>query len=79
MYKLLKRKPDDLTLSADPFNDRHSRGNEFPYWQGTVVGIDITLDTTEGFTRLLGLIGEIYEEAVKERRRARKNIQPKFI
>lgn len=79
MYKLLKRKSSDTKLFADPFNDRHSKDSELPYWQGTVVGIDITLNATEEFTLLLDMIRDIYGEAIKERRRFRKNKEPKFI
>ncbi len=79
MYKLLKRKDGDTKLFADPFSDRHSKNGDLPYWQGTVVGIDITLDSTEAFTLLLDLMRDIYGEAIKERRRLRKHRTPKFI
>ena len=79
MYKLLKREPGDIKLFVDPFEDRHSKDGELPYWQGTVVGIDITLDATEEFTLLLDKIKDIYGEAIKERRRLRKNRVPTFI
>jgi anti-sigma regulatory factor (Ser/Thr protein kinase) len=72
LYKLLKRtssKP--LSLNADPFLDRHSKSNSFPYWQGTVVGVDISLDTNHAFTTLLDLIRDTYSEAVKERKKMR--------
>lgn len=72
MYKLLKRKlSQKIKLNADPFKDKHSRGNEFPYWKGTVVGIDITLDQTEEFGILLDFIWDTYKEAIKERRKAK--------
>lgn len=72
MYKLLKRKiSKPLMLNADPFLDRHSRSNIFPYWQGTVVGVDISLDANQAFTALLDLIRDTYSQAVKERRKAR--------
>ena len=44
MYKLLKSRPLKKRLYADPFKDRHSKGEDFPVWKGTVVGIDISLD-----------------------------------
>ncbi len=80
MYKLLKNKPQKkrIHLHADPFKDRHSKNNNFPYWQGTAVGIDISLDTTKEFSILLSLIREAYSEAVKERKKA-KYREPKFI
>ncbi|MFC1651649.1 ATP-binding protein [Patescibacteria group bacterium] len=76
-YKLLKRKSSKIRLYADPFEDRHSKRENVPYWQGTVVGIDISLDTTQEFSTLLDLIGGTYAQAVKERRKARYK-KPKF-
>lgn len=79
MYKLLKGKPNlkHIRLYADPFKDRHSKG-KFPFWRGTVVGIDISLGETKEFSILLDLIRDIYVKAVKERRKARYR-RPKFI
>ena len=73
MYKLLKDKSKKrgLKLYADPFKDRHSTGEDFPYWKGTLVGIDISLDTTSEFTSLLDLIRETYGKAVRERKKSR--------
>ncbi len=79
MYKLLKRKSNETKLFADPFHDRHSKVGDLPYWQGTVVGIDITLNATEEFTLLLDMIRAIYGEAIRERRRLRTNQAPKFV
>lgn len=79
MYKLLKSEPSNrVRLYADPFNDRHSKGDDFPYWTGTVVGIDITLDATEEFSILLDLIRDTYIRTVKERKKARYR-RPRFI
>ncbi len=72
MYKLLKNhlnKP--IKLFADPFQDRHSQSENLPFWQGTAVGIDISLKTTEEFTSLLDLIWETVIKSVKERKKAR--------
>lgn len=72
LYKLLKRSETKrLALHADPFLDRHSHKDALPYWHGTVVGIDIALDTTSEFTVLLDLIRDTYMKAVKERKKAR--------
>ena len=72
LYKLLRRSPTSrIRLNADPFKDRHSINNQFPYWQGTVVGIDISLDQTEEFSRLLDAIRKVYTDAVRERRKER--------
>jgi len=79
MYKLLKRKLGSrVRLSIDPFSDRHSKEDQFPFWQGTVVGIDISLDATREFSALLDLIKDTYTKAVKERKKA-KYKKPRFI
>lgn len=78
-YKLLRRPPSArLRLSADPFKDRHSTDDKFPFWQGTIVGIDITLDQTEEFSLLLDAIRKTYTSAIRERRKARYR-RPRFI
>lgn len=78
LFKLLKRKGKRVTLHSDPFKDRHSGGDDYPYWQGTVVGVDISLDTTEEFTILLDYIHKTYTTAVRERRQSRFK-KAKFI
>lgn len=80
MYKQLKNKHDGkrLRLYIDPFDERNSREENLPFWSGTVVGIDITLDTTEAFSTLLDLIRDTYQQAIKERRKARFK-KPKFV
>lgn len=76
-YKLLKRKGKKIQLHADPFTDRHSKRDDLPSWQGTVVGIDISLDTTQEFSLLLKLLNETLREAVKERKKERYK-KPQF-
>lgn len=78
VYKLLKRSPARIKLHADPFEDRHSKGEDFPLWRGTIVGIDISLDETRAFSMLLDLIRDTYRVAIKERRRARYK-KPRFV
>ncbi|MEK7790243.1 MAG: ATP-binding protein, partial [Deltaproteobacteria bacterium] len=78
LYKLLRKMTKRIHLNADPFKDRHSKRKDLPYWQGTVVGIDITLDQTEEFSQLLDGIRDIYTMAVRERRKARYK-KPRFI
>lgn len=78
-YKLLKKRSGkSLALNADPFQDRHSKHDNFPFWQGTVVGVDITLDQTEEFSMLLDAIRDTYTLAVRERKKARYK-GPQFI
>ena len=78
VYKLLKSKPGKIKLYADPFKDRHSVGEDFPFWKGTAVGIDISLDETKEFSLLLDLIRDIYIKTIKERRKE-KYKRPRFI
>jgi anti-sigma regulatory factor (Ser/Thr protein kinase) len=78
-YKLLKKPATSRPyLNADPFKDRHSKEEDLPFWQGTVVGVDITLDQTEEFSLLLDAIRKTYSAAVRERREARYK-KVKFI
>lgn len=76
MYKLLKDK-NKTRLYGDPFRDKHSVGGDFPYWQGTVVGIDINLNSKEEFSMLLELIRQTYTKTVTERRK--EHYKAKFI
>jgi anti-sigma regulatory factor (Ser/Thr protein kinase) len=80
IYKLLKSKPGSnrITLHGDPFQDRHSKGEDYPYWEGTAVGIDISLDKTKGFSILLDLIRDTYIKTIKERKKERYR-KPRFI
>lgn len=78
LYKLLKRKGKKIQLHADPFDDRHSKRNDLPSWQGTVVGIDLSLDTTQEFSLLLELLNKTLREAIKERKKERYK-KPQFI
>lgn len=77
MYKLLKRKGKKIILHADPFKDNHSKKDDLPNWEGTVVGIDLSLDTTQEFSLLLKLLNETLKEAIKERKKARYK-KPQF-
>lgn len=77
-YKLLKKSSArGSRLNADPFEDRHSASGGLPFWRGTVVGVDITLDQTREFSLLLDSIRETYGSAVRERRKERYR-RPRF-
>ncbi|MCK4327267.1 MAG: hypothetical protein KAW41_02195 [Candidatus Diapherotrites archaeon] len=70
MYKLLKSKEKERRkLYLGPFKDRHSKHDDFPYWQGTLVGVDISLDKHQPFTALLDLIGDTYQKHHKKRKK----------
>ena len=77
-YKLPKKTAArNPRLHADPFADRHSSEGGMPVWPGTVVGVDITLNQTEEFSRLLDAIRKTYGSAVRERRKERYR-RPRF-
>jgi anti-sigma regulatory factor (Ser/Thr protein kinase) len=78
LYKLLKRKTKTIKLQADPYKDRHTKHNDLPPWKGTVIGIDISLDTTKEFSDLLDLIRTTYSVAIRERKKERYK-KPQFI
>ncbi len=80
MYKLLKSRLDlkHIALHGDPFQDRHSKGEDYPYWNGTAVGVDISLSKTEEFSVLLDLIRDEYIKTIKERKKE-KYREPRFI
>lgn len=70
LYKLLKTQHGKtIRLYGDPYRDKHSKGENFPYWQGTAVGVDISLDSREEFSELLKLIKSTYSKTIKERRK----------
>lgn len=65
-------------LYADPNRDPHSETNTLPSFQGTLVAVDISLDETQELNELLASIGEVYDKAIRERKRARYK-KPRFI
>ena len=75
-YKLLKKKSERLRLNADPFEDRHSKSAQFPYWKGTIVGVDITLDQTREFSILLDAIRRAYWDLKMKKMEHKK---PRFL
>lgn len=78
LYKLLRKSTKNRRLNADPFRDKYSKKENLPYWRGTIVGIDISLDQTEEFSRLLDIIRKIYTTAIRERKKMRYK-KPRFI
>jgi len=73
MYKLLKMQGDSrTTLFPDPNRDRHSLRQDLPDWQGTAVGVDISVSDNQDFAQLLGKIREVYSLGIKERKKLKK-------
>lgn len=65
-------------LYADPNRDTHARIDNAPSLEGTLVAVDISLDETPELNELLSSIGEVYDKAIRERKR-NKYKEPRFI
>lgn len=80
MYKLLKMsEKQPVRLFANPLRDKHSKGSNFPFWHGTVIGVDLNLDSREEFNSLLSLIYNTFRKTVRERRKQYHKRKAKFI
>lgn len=80
-YTLLKHKKRIKgmpRLYADPSRDPHSETSNASNFKGTLVAVDISLDETPEFNNLISSIGEVYDKAIRERKRE-KYRKPKFI
>lgn len=80
MYKLKKipQNQKAIRLNYDPFKDRSSTSYKLPYWKGTVVGIDISLDRLRKWSQLLDYIRRVYHKKMKDKSE-RKYKAAKFI
>jgi len=78
MYKLLRDKTiRNERLNSNPFDDKHNMSSKLPSWQGTVAGIDLSLDKEMNFTELFTLIGQAYRRGKKEQNKLKYKM-PKF-
>ncbi len=78
MYKLLKTPANkEIRLNADPFDDRCAKHADLPCFQGTAVGMDISLSRNQKFDYLLDLIRGVYRHSRKPVRNGFK--RAKFI
>ena len=79
LYRLKKDKEfNDTNLNANPLEDNCSLKNNQNYWQGTVVGFDISLNSEKEFQDLLKKIRDIYALDIKVKKKATYK-KPKFI
>lgn len=78
LVKYPKRVKGVPRLYAEPNRDPHSSTNESPFFQGTLVAVDISLDETPEFNSLLSSIGNVYDQAIRDRKRI-KYKRPRFI
>lgn len=64
LFKLLKRQTKRSILKSDSLKDHASGGNDFPFWQGTAVGVDIPLDTLNNFAESLSQIRTSFTKSI---------------
>lgn len=77
-FKLLKTtKKGQVKLYANPLDDNSNFKEGLPYWKGTAVGIDISMDINQAFDELLKLIRDAYHLDVKHANKSRYK-KPKF-
>jgi len=66
LYKLLRtREGQAPRVNADPADDRHNFTGNLPRWQGTVVGINVSVGGGKAFADLLSDIRKAYRIDVK--------------
>ncbi|MEX2541799.1 MAG: hypothetical protein WD314_08315 [Trueperaceae bacterium] len=66
-FKLLRTKEEVAAqLNADATADKHRLRSGLPHWQGTVVGIDMSVEEGVEFAELLARIREAYQIDVKK-------------
>jgi len=78
LLKYDKRVSGMPRLYGNPNRDHHNETNTSAKFQGTLVAVDISLDETPEFNDLLTSIGEVYHQAIRERKKERYR-RPKFI
>jgi len=78
LLKFKKRIKGMPRLYADPNRDPHSETNQAQNFFGTLVAVDISLDETRELNELLVSIGQVYDKAIRDRKRTKYRL-PKFI
>lgn len=68
----------EVELFAQPRLDKANFKSDLPNWQGTAVGIDISMDLNQDFQSLLGMIRKAYSLDVKRANRDNYR-KPKFL
>lgn len=72
VYKLLLRDKRFMNprLTLNPEEEHHTERSDAPYLQGTLVAIDLTLDSDiNAFGELLAKIRDNYGNAIRQRKR----------
>lgn len=67
-YFKLRAKPTSVPIrfAADPKDDFATIKNNLPFFQGTLVGIDVHIEDAEAFNQLIDRIGNAYRISVKK-------------
>lgn len=79
LFKLLKTPPRRIIrLNADPEKDKATMTNNLPYWQGTAVGFDISLNRSKDLADLLAMVKDAFRMEIKQRKK-QKYKKPRFI
>jgi anti-sigma regulatory factor (Ser/Thr protein kinase) len=66
-FKLLTTpKGKNVQFNADPRTDHATRKTGLPYFPGTVVGIDIHIEDTTAFNKLMQIIGDAYRTSLNK-------------
>jgi anti-sigma regulatory factor (Ser/Thr protein kinase) len=66
-FKLnLTRPNENIEFNPNPCDDHRTSRTDLPYFQGTLVGIDINITETEAFNNLIQKIGNAYQLSVKK-------------
>lgn len=79
LFKLHKTNPEKtVKLYPDPLDDKAKLESNMPFWKGTVVGIDISMDINHNFQDLLEMIRKAYHLDLKKAARV-KYKKPKFV
>lgn len=68
MFKLLRTpQKAQIFLHSDATRDYHTKDLNLPNWQGTVVGVDISLEGQQTFAALMRLIRDAYGLDIREK------------
>jgi anti-sigma regulatory factor (Ser/Thr protein kinase) len=66
-FKLLTRpSSENIQFNADPKNDYATIKDSLPAFPGTVIGIDIHIEDTTTFNKLMQMIGDSYRASLKK-------------
>lgn len=78
LFKLLKRKTKHSILRANSAADHASGNNDYPFWNGTVVGVDIPLGTLPDFNQALTQIRKSFYNSLQNEM-SRPSTEAQFI